>query len=128
MRWELFGARRACVYVRLSSLTVQFFLTAVRLESLTYLVAVSREGSLDLLGHRGSEHVGTAEFADPLLIFARGQMARAGGPVLDLSVRREPKPLLRAFVCLLLGHGRVSKPSRSWRLGGIHQCSNLAAE
>src|SRR5262245_21263738 len=32
-------------------------------------------------------------------------MARAGGPVLDLSVGREAEPLLRAFVCLLLGHG-----------------------
>jgi hypothetical protein len=83
------------------------------------LVAVSVEGSGDAFDHAGAERVGAAEFADTFLILARGEMARAGGSVFHLAVGREAEALLRAFVCLLLGHIRVPKPSRFWRFGGI---------
>ena len=93
----------------------------------TGLVAVSSKSLLDLLAHGGTEHRGATECTNSLLALTRGEMARAGGAVFDFSIGRDAEPLLRAFVCFLLGHGRISEPSRSWRLGGIHQCSNLTA-
>ena len=77
------------------------------------LVAVSVQGDLDGFAHPGVERFGTAELANPLLRFARSEMARPGRPMLDLPIGRKTKPLLRAFVCLLLGHGRISEPIRS---------------
>lgn len=74
------------------------------------LVAVAVEGAGDAFDHAGLQRVGAAEFANPLLIFARGQVAGSSRAVLHFSAGREPEALLRAFVCLLLGHDRGSKP------------------
>ena len=76
------------------------------------LVAVSVESAGDALDHAGLQRVGAAEFADPLLILAGGKVARASGAVLHLAASGEAKSLLRAFVCLLLGHIRVPEPNR----------------
>src|SRR5215218_9103513 len=75
------------------------------------LVAVSVEGAGDALDHAGLQRVGAAEFADPLLVLTRGKVARAGGAVLHLAASGEAESLLRAFMCLLLGHIRVPEPS-----------------
>src|SRR4051812_1137607 len=77
----------------------------VRLKPDLRLVAIPGEGFLDGFAHAGVKHFGAAELANPLLRFARSQMARSGRAVLDLPIGRKPKSLLRAFVCLLLGHG-----------------------
>lgn len=74
------------------------------------LVAVAVKGAGDAFDHAGLQRVGAAEFANPLLIFARGQVAGSSRAVLHFSAGREPEALLRAFVCLLLGHDRGSKP------------------
>ncbi len=55
------------------------------------------------------------------------------GAVLDLAVGREAEPLLRAFVCLLLGHGWNLRLARiqystglSWtRKGGMYQAHSV---
>ncbi len=91
----------------------------------TSLVAVTSQSLLDLLPHRLAEHRGATECANSLLALTRGEIARAGGAVFDFSIGRDAEPLLRAFVCFLLGHGRISEPIRSWRFGGIHQCSSF---
>ena len=91
------------------------------------LIAVSVEGSGNALDHAGLQRLGTAEFADAFLVLARGEVARAGGAVLHLAVGREAEALLRAFVCLLLGHNRVPNRVVNFAFGGIHQFSNFGA-
>ena len=76
------------------------------------LVAVAGEGFFDGFAHTRVERDGAAELANSLLRFARSEMAGAGGPVLDLSFGREAEALLRAFVCLLLGHSSILKNGR----------------
>ena len=98
MRWELFGARRACQVV--------FVYWPLKRPVRRKLVAVSGEGFLDLLAHGFAEDGGATECANSLLALTRGEMARAGGAVFDFSIGRDAEPLLRAFVCFLLGHGR----------------------
>lgn len=74
------------------------------------LVAVAVEGTGDAFDHAGLQSVCAAELADPLLVLARRQVAGAGRAVLYFATGRQPEALLRAFVCLLLGHDRVSEP------------------
>lgn len=74
--------------------------------SATRLVAIPVERLLDRLRRRRREHRGAAQLPRPLRRHPRSQVAGAGRAMLHLAGRGQAKPLLRTFVCLLLGHGR----------------------
>jgi hypothetical protein len=103
MRWELFVPGG-----------LVGFLAAIKFDRGYYvLAAVAVEGFSDAFDHARGKGIGTAEFADPLLVFAAGEVARAGGAVFYFAAGREAKSLLRAFVSLLLGHGLILKLGES---------------
>ena len=121
-------ARRACI-VGCQVSGVRFKPRPLTPESRhLLLVAVAVEGTGDAFDHARGKGVGAAQFADPFLVFAAREVARAGGSVFYFAAGREAKSLLRAFVSLLLGHDLILKLGESSILELITREDALAGE